>query len=235
MQAKNLPACLFNLLVKRWSKPLVTRIFEFVIIDTEHGPFGPETDVKLVRAADAADMVSVIRVPENTEIAVTKALDTGTSGIVVPGISNVQDARKAVKYAKYAPIGSRGACPCVRANRYGVGDSTYYRRANEDTSVILLIEGKEGLQSFEEILNVEYVDAILLGPVDLSHSLGVPGDIYNPKVVNALSNMMKKAKNKDICVGIFSVDTERAKECLKLGADYVVYNTDTMLFYEACR
>lgn len=209
--------------------------FNFIIIDTEHGPYGTETAVKLVRAADAVNLTSVIRVLQNTETAIARALDTGASGIVVPGITSVEDAQKAVTYAKYGPIGLRGACPCVRANKYGVGDTSYYRKANEDTSVILLIEGKEGINAFDEILNVSYVDAILLGPVDLSVSLGMPGEIYNPTVTDALSQMIEKANAKGICIGLFSIDTNDARKWLEIGANYVAYQVETMLFYEACK
>jgi len=129
--------------------------FDFGIIDMEHGSFGIDTVHKLVRAADASEMVSIIRVPANEEGHISKALDTGASGVVIPGISCVEDVEKAIKYSKYYPLGTRGACPCVRANSYGAENIKFYTKSNEDTAIILLIEGKKGIESIDEIISVD--------------------------------------------------------------------------------
>ncbi len=186
--------------------------FEFVIIDTEHGPFGIETASRLLRAAEATDTISTIRVQDNSEMSILKALDLGVSGIVVPGISSVEDAQKAIKFAKFRPLGTRGACPCVRSNKYGLGDSSYYEESNESTSIILLLEGKKGIESIDEILKLNNIDAILLGPVDLSHSLDVPDDFNHPVVIDTITEAINKGRKAGICIGVFSTDTNIAKK-----------------------
>lgn len=209
--------------------------FDFVIIDMEHGPFDVEGALRLLRAADAAGITPIVRVPENSNVAILKALDIGASAIIIPGISSKEDAEKAVKASKYGPIGVRGACPCVRANKYGGGHKDYLRIANEETSVILLVEGKEGVKSFDEIISVPYVDAVMLGPFDLSVSLGVPGEIYNPLVRETLKGMVRKAKDKGIYIGTFCVSLDDVKEWFSLEMNYVAYSVDTLLFYETCK
>jgi len=208
--------------------------FDFVIIDMEHGPIDYSTSRILVQAADAAGIVSTIRVAERSPVSVCKALDAGASGVVIPGISSVSDAMAAIEYAKYAPLGMRGACPCVRANKYGFGGESFYRRANETTSVILLLEGKSAMESFDTISSIKGLDAILLGPVDLSHSLGFPGQIHHPVVTNTLIDMINKSKELNVCVGVFCTELQEAKRWYELGVNYVVYNVDTMLFAETC-
>lgn len=209
--------------------------FDFVIIDMEHGPFDVEGALRLVRAADAAGITPIVRVPENSNVAILKALDIGASAVLVPGISSKEDAERAIRASKYGPIGIRGACPCVRANKYGAGDPNYLRRANDETSLILLVEGKEGVKNFDDIISLPHIDAVMLGPFDLSVSLGLPGEIYNPVVRNALREMADKAKGKGIYVGTFSVDLDDVKEWFSMGLNYVAYNVDTLLFYEACK
>ncbi|MDK2871515.1 MAG: 4-hydroxy-2-oxoheptanedioate aldolase [bacterium] len=209
--------------------------FDLVIIDMEHGPFDIEVALNLVRAADAAGITPIVRVPENSNTAILKALDIGASAVIIPGISSKEDAEKAVKASKYGPIGIRGACPSVRANKYGAGDPNYLRTANDKTSVILLVEGKEGVKNFDEIISVPYIDAVMLGPFDLSVSLGLPGEVHNPLVRKALKEMANKAKEKGVYVGTFSVDLDDVKEWFSLGLNYVAYNVDTLLFYETCK
>jgi 2-keto-3-deoxy-L-rhamnonate aldolase RhmA len=205
---------------------------DFIGIDEEHTPFTSETAINLLRAADAYDMPAIVRIPEGTEVYIKKALDIGASGIIIPNIATAKQLEEAIRFAKFSPMGARGACPCVRANQYGAGDNCYYPNANRDTGIIALVEGVEGIRNFDEIINVANVDAIYLGPVDLSLSLGLPGDIYHPKVTSALEEMVKKTKAMGKCIGMFSMKLDDARMWLDKGVDFVLFNTDTVLFYE---
>ncbi len=169
--------------------------FDFVIIDMEHGHFSLETALHMVRAAEAADIMPVVRVATNEESGILKVLDTGAAGILVPGISTKDQALRAVKAAKYAPQGTRGACPWTRATRYNVSDwGEHARRSNQESLVWLLVEGTEGVANFDEILTVAGVDAIMLGPFDLSQSLGIPGQLDHPVLQEVLQTMIRKAR-----------------------------------------
>jgi len=209
--------------------------FDFVVIDEEHTQFESTTSIDLVRAAEAADIIPIIRVPEVSEVYLKKALDTGVSAVVVPNISNKEAAEKAVYYSRFAPIGGRGACPCVRANQFGKGDNSYYDDANRDVAIIALIEGAEGMENFDEIISVQGLDAIYIGPVDLSVSMGLQGDIYDPRVIAAMEKLISKAKEKGHIVGTYCVDISDARKWINKGIDFIDYSTDTVMLMEKCR
>lgn len=174
--------------------------FDFVIIDMEHGQFGLDTVPSMVRAAEASGVTPVVRVYENNESLILKVLDSGAMGVLVPGISNKEQAEKAVKAAKYGPeFGTRGGCPWTRAVQYNsLNWQAHVKWSNEETMVWLLIEGKEGVENFDQILTVPYIDALVMGPFDLSQSLGVPGELDHPLVLNALKEMVEKANKKGV-------------------------------------
>ena len=209
--------------------------FDFVIIDEEHTQFASETSIDLVRAAEASDIIPIIRVPEVSEVYLKKALDTGASAVVVPNICDRRSAEEAVYYSRFAPAGGRGACPGVRANRFGMGDNGYYENANRDVSVIALIEGAKGMENFDEIIGVKGIDAIYIGPVDLSMSMGLQGDVYNPRVVEAMERMIAKAQGKGHVVGTYCTQIDDAKKWIARGVNFIDYSTDTSMFMEICQ
>jgi len=209
--------------------------FDFVIIDEEHTQFESQTAIDLVRAAEAADIIPIIRVPEVSEVYLKKALDTGASAVVVPNISDREAAEKAVYYSRFAPVGGRGACPGVRANRFGAGGSSYYQNANRDVTVIALIEGAKGMENFDEIIGVPGIDAIYIGPVDLSVSMGLQGDVYHPRVIEAMERLIAKAQAKGHVVGTYCTDIADAKKWIGKGVNFIDYSTDTTMFMEKCQ
>lgn len=209
--------------------------FDFVIIDNEHACWGIAPNIDLVRAADAAGIATLIRVPELTETYVKWALDLGASGVMVPGVSSAAEARRAVELARFAPAGNRGACPYTRNNLFGVKDTVeYFARTNEETAVVALIEGVEGVNNYDEILEVEGLDAVFFGPMDLSASLGIPGQVTHPKVEAAIKEMIDKANRRGKKAGMFVADKDQARKWLAAGADYITFN-DIIMFTEVCR
>lgn len=173
--------------------------YDFVIIDMEHGQITIETAGAMVRAAEATHISPIIRVPYNEASMIMHALDSGADGVLVPGICSKEAAEAAVKAAKYAPLGSRGACPWVRAAQYYSRDwAVHVKHSNEDTMVWLLVEGKEGVDNFDEILKVPHIDGIVTGPVDLAETLGISGQLEHPMLQKALENMANKAKEQNI-------------------------------------
>src|SRR5699024_4663404 len=120
---------------------------------------------------------------------ITKALDIGAEGVLVPQISTKEEAEKVVSAARYYPNGNRGACPFIRSGNHLVTNwEEYYTKANKDVVVMALIEGEKGLNNLEEIISTEGLDAIMLGPMDLSVSLGLGGELEHPKVVKFIED-----------------------------------------------
>ncbi len=210
--------------------------FDYVIIDTEHGPMSIETAENLVRAAELAGISPVIRIRENSPSLISRALDIGAEGVQVPQIGSAADAKAVVKAAKFAPQGERGVCRFVRAAQYTHVDRfDYFRDANEDTTVIVHIEGREGVDNIDDILGVPGVDVAFIGPYDLSQSLGVPGQVEHPEVARAMSEVVRKARAKGVAVGTFVDNETAARKWMGAGIQYISYSVDVGLIYQMAR
>ena len=198
--------------------------YDFVIIDDEHGCHNDPNKLELVRTAENAGIMPLFRVPGFTyEDSIKKVLDIGASGIVVPNISRREEAEQAIQYSKFAPIGNRGACPYVRANFWGTKYSVkeYYSKANEEVTVIFLIENTGGVKNFDEIISVEGVDAILYGRADLSVSMGIPGEYENPELLESIKSMTQRARAKGVPAGMVAFDYDDAMRWLADDVDFL--------------
>lgn len=176
---------------------------DFVWIDAEHGSFDLETAVAMFRAADAHGVTPLLRVPSLDASSIMRALDGGAMGVIVPNVSTAGQAQAAVDFARYRANGRglRGACPSTRAARYLSDDwDAFVRWSNENTTVWALIETVEGVGNIDEILAVEGLDAIALGPFDLSHELGLRGQPFHPEVTQLLDLVVEKARARNVPV-----------------------------------
>lgn len=165
-----------------------------VSIDNEHGQFTYEQLLNMLRAAEACDLPAIVRISEINETEIKKLLDMGYHAIMVPGIETVEDVKRVLSYSRYRPVGTRGACPFVRGNDYGMGGKDCYDKANESLCIWLLLEGVEAIQNMEEIMQIDGFDIISVGPWDLTVALGVPGEVNHPKVLEAKENVIRLAE-----------------------------------------
>lgn len=215
--------------------PTITEIaalsnFDFVIIDMEHGPYGIESTQNMVRAAEARGITPVVRVTENSETLILRTLDIGVKAIQVPQICTKEDAEKLVKATKFYPKGERGMCRYVRAADYtNTTAPDHFGKANDSIMTIIHIEGMEGIENLKEIVKVEGIDVIFLGPYDLSQSCGVPGEVHHKKVVNAMKEAVETAKKYGKAVGTFTESVENAKNWRNIGVQYISYAVDVGL------
>ena len=208
---------------------------DFCILDMEHGPVSYEHLPNLIRACECTDTLPIVRVADNCEEYISKALDLGAAGIQIPQISNKTAAEKAIQYAKFYPQGNRGVCRYVRAAEYSsLEKSQYFKEANK-AMIILQIEGIEGIQNLDEILSVPGIDIIFIGPYDLSQSLGLPGNVHHPKVIEQMKLIVKKAQNANVAVGTFVDTSKDALYWKSLGVKYIANSVDVGIFYSACR
>ncbi len=205
--------------------------FEWVFIDAEHGIIGRESCADLVRACHVTGMTPVVRVPENNVGTILGYLETGALGIIVPHINTAADARAAVDAVKYAPIGRRGAGSTTRAANYGLTQtpSEYFHQANEAVLVSALVEEIEGVNNLAEILAVEGVDIVGIGPGDLSMSMGLPGQPNHPavrKLVDAAeARIAASGKTLDAVV----TTADQAREAVSRGALMVAMSVASLL------
>ena len=209
--------------------------FDFCILDMEHGPCSFETLGGLIRAAEAASIAPVVRVAGCSEEYISKALDLGAAGVQIPQVSSREDAENAVRFAKFFPRGQRGVCRYVRAASYSAQEpSSYFSQSNE-AMVILQIEGQEGIQNLDAILQTEGFDVLFIGPYDLSQSLGFTGEVHHPAVISQMKSVVERAAQMGICVGTFVDTPEDGKLWKSMGVRYIAHSVDVGIFYTACR
>lgn len=209
--------------------------FDFIIIDLEHGPNSYLNAQDLVRAAKGAGSFPIIRVAANSAVDIGKALDIGAMGVQVPQISNKDEALQAVQCAKFHPLGMRGVCRFVRAAEYSNKDRFNYFREANDNFLILQLEGVEGVNNFEEIVEVEGINIIFLGPYDLSQALGVSGQINHPLVLEKMKDIISGCAVRGIKTGVFTDNIADAKGWNELGVDYISFSVDVGIMLEACK
>ena len=190
----------------------------------------------MVRAAKLTGMSAVIRVLDNDPVMISRALDIGADAVQVPQISTKEDAEQVVRAAKFSPLGERGVCRYVRAAEYtNIDKYAYFDKANKDTLVIIQVEGEEGVKNIEDILSVDGIDVIFLGPYDLSQSLGVPGQVDHPKVTEMMEEVIAAARERGKAVGTFVDTIEAGSKWIELGVQYISYSVDVGIIMEKCK
>jgi len=209
--------------------------FDFLVIDTEHGAMSVETAVQLVRAAEIHRVPSIIRVTDSADSTILRSLDIGTAGMQVPQVNSIEQARRIVRAAHYHPKGHRGlAMP--RAAGYGsMPIKEYFDKSLKETLVIAQCESSEGLDAVEKIAAIGDVDVIFLGPFDLSHSLGIPGQVENERIREAERRIVAACEACGKAAGIFVVNGEAAARRAEEGFRYITISMEAMLLSEAAR
>lgn len=207
--------------------------FDWLFVDMEHGAFDLDA-VERVAQAVGERCACVVRVPSNDRVWIGKVLDLGVSGIIVPQVNSAAEAADAVRAAKYPPHGARGI-GSGRASRYGAHLNEYLVGANDETAVIVQIEHADAVRHLEEIVRTPGVDALIIGPFDLSGSLGKPGRIADDDVQAAIAYVRETAVTREIPVGIFSPTVEQAQRAWIAEDTLILVGADVLLFGHAVR
>ena len=197
--------------------------YDWLFIDAEHGAFLPQDAIGMLQAA--APCPCVIRVPAAEEIWVKKALDIGADGIIVPMVHDAEQAQEIISWAKYSPDGKRGV-GIGRAHEYGLGFEHTINYANHETAIILQAESRQAIENIEQIANVEGVDAILIGPYDLSASLGKIGQVQDDEVQSAIRSIHAACQEAGVQTGIFGVTAAAVKPWMETGFNLITVGVD---------
>ncbi len=202
--------------------------FDVLFVDGEHMPFNPETLRNVLMILRDRGAVPIVRVRSLDEGLVKQALDWGAEGIMFPFIKTVADARRAAAACHYPPQGVRGYNPRDATNFF-LNKEEYVRTANDRVITMLQVEQAEAVENLDEILAVPGVDALMIGPADLSYSLGVPLQTNHPRMQQALNETIQKAQAAGVPVAMTWYDTiEGYREYLKRGltivSPYADYN-----------
>lgn len=210
--------------------------FDFIIVDNEHANFGYSEMENIIRAADGVNLHTIIRTPNGAEEHIAHALDSGASGIQIPGLTTVAQVKAAMPATKYYPMGRRGMNFTQRAAKYGYMDkNAYFKSANEDALVVVHVENKEMVDQIEELCKVPEVDVLFAGPGDLSQSVGKPGQVNAPEVVALVEKIFSTAANHNKSVGIWVGNAADAEKYIKMGAKYIGYQNDISLINSALK
>lgn len=203
---------------------------DYIIIDTEHGPYSEDTAQELIRATKGSRLTSFVRIKEVSRAAVLKMLDIGAEGLIVPCIDTVDQVKDLVKWGKYTPVGQRGFF-FGRVAGYGFEDFTsplqdYFDLCNRETMIIPQCETAGSLENIEEIASIDGVDGIFIGPYDLSIALGAPGEFDTDDFKNAINRIIKACEAANKPVMIYAGGMEAARNFLDMGIDSITYSMD---------
>lgn len=204
--------------------------FDFFILDNEHGAYSPESVSDMVAAARGAGIPVIVRIPEIRRETILKPLDSGAAGLLVPQVHTAVQAKEIMVHAKYPPAGNRGVALRRAHSLYRKVDTVaYLKQANEDTFIAVQAESPMAIENLEEIAAVAGVDSIFVGPMDLSVSLGIPGQFTHPREVEAIDRVIDVCSTHKIVPGIMMFDVNTLKPWVEKGMRFVAYGSDISL------
>jgi len=207
--------------------------FDFLWIENEHAPMDVLAAQTLIQAVGGR-CPCLVRVPERKEVWVKKALDIGCDGIVVPQIRSAKEAEEVVAWSLFPPEGRRSV-GVARAHGYGMTFQEYVTTANDELVIVLQAEHVDAVEQVDEIVRVEGVDAILIGPFDLSGSLGVLGQVDHPLVLEAIETIRKACEEVGMPLGIFCPDAAMARRYMKQGFTLIALAMDAFFLWQGAR
>ena len=201
--------------------------FEWLCIDIEHSTCSLETTERLVRVIDLSGKTALVRLSSNNAVQIKRVMDAGAHGLIVPMVNSKEDVLKAYKAMHFAPLGYRGV-GLARAQGYGTKFKEYHAWNKTCPPLIIQIEHIDALDNLEEILACDEIDAYMIGPYDLSASMGIPGEFDNPKLIEALERIKAVAKKYNRTPGyhIVEPDTRELENKISEGYKFIAYSVD---------
>jgi 2-keto-3-deoxy-L-rhamnonate aldolase RhmA len=209
---------------------------EFVIFDMEHSSFTLESIRRSIVSAKAAGLTALMRVPYTEYFFMSRALDAGAEGLMIPWVETRDQALKIVDSMKYPPVGHRGAAFGIAHDDYKGGDvGAAAQQANEETLIIVQTETAKGVENVDEILSVDGIDVAWIGQCDLSISLGVPGQYDHPKFLKAFDKVLNACEKHGVALGFLPLDVPDALAMIDKGVRCIAYSADVFLFASALK
>lgn len=207
---------------------------DWLLVDLEHGSGSEAALVGQALAAAAHDVPLFVRVESLERIRVGRVLDLGVAGVMMPRVTDAAEAARVARWGRYPPDGERGMATYNRACGYGTRTEAL-ARANDEVTVIVQIETRGALEAVEKIAAIAGVDAVFVGPLDLSHALGVQGDYESPVFQAALARVVAAAADRGIAAGILAKDREAADRYAASGFGLIAIGSDFSFLIEGAR
>jgi 2-keto-3-deoxy-L-rhamnonate aldolase RhmA len=233
--------CVYGMMIRQARDPGAPAIFaaagyDFVFIDMEHGNYSMETVADLIRGAKSVGIATIIRVPHLETFFISRVLDAGAEGIMVPMTSTKEQAERIVRYGRYTPLGQRGfGTQSGMTDHKPVKAVEFMKEANENTLVVAQIETREAIENIDAILGIEGIDVGLIGPNDLSISLGIPDQMNSEILTKAIDKVVESAKKRGKTSGIHIANIEAIKKWRAKGMTVLAYSTDIGFMYNASK
>lgn len=220
--------------------PVVTQALaaagaDWLIIDQEHGPIGPESLHAMIASTAGTNCSPWVRVPRRDEAYVKTALDAGAEGIVFPLVTTAETAADCVALTRYPPEGRRGWGPFVAHSRWGVNLFDYYAQRGRETVCVLLIETRSAVDHIQEICKVDGVDCMIIAPFDLSTDLGVSGRLDAPELLEAIEHAERVILEAGIALGGAALTREQTQAILKRGYRVLAHHFDVLMLKQFVR
>ncbi|MCD8351412.1 MAG: aldolase/citrate lyase family protein [Planctomycetaceae bacterium] len=207
--------------------------FDFTVVDCEHSALGPDRALEMVRAGSLAKMPTMVRVPNALPSTILKHLDIGSAGIMVPLVHTPDTAKTVAEAARYYPRGRRGYAGMRSGNWGFITVEEHIERCNANTFVQVQAESVEAVKNIDAIAATDGIDSIFIGTFDLSQSMGIPGQVNDPKMVEAIGTVLKAVKGAGKVAGIFAGTIENAKRYADMGFQFIIYAGDVIMINQA--
>ena len=210
--------------------------FDWIAIDLEHSVITIREAEELIRVINLCGVTSLVRLTSNDPNQIKRVMDAGSCGVIVPMVKSIDDVKQAVDAVKYPPYGKRSV-GLARAQQYGRSFDEYLEWQKNQTIVIVQIEHIEAVNNLEAIFGVDGVDGYIIGPYDLSASLGIPGEFDNPIFLNAMERVKKVGTDMKIIGGIHIIEPEpeQLQQRITEGYQFIAYSLDIRMIDVACR
>ncbi|MFI5420696.1 MAG: HpcH/HpaI aldolase/citrate lyase family protein [Nitrososphaerales archaeon] len=208
--------------------------FDWFVLDTEHSYYSTEVARNLMLSLTDSKIVPLVRVGENDQFLIKRALDIGSFGVLVPLVNTKEEAERAVNYSKYPPLGSRGVGP-VRAAAYGNNLRDYVTTANEEVLVGVQIETMVAVSNAEAIIDAKGVDLVFVGPSDLTMSMGLGTERGHQKVVDTMQSIAKMCERSGKIPGTLAATPDEAKKWQRLGFRFIALGSDSKYLYQGAK
>lgn len=210
--------------------------FDFLVIDMEHGSISECDLPALFKTFDGTNCVPMVRVANKDPILIRRALDLGARGIIVPGVKSRADVKNAENAIFYPPKGERGI-GYSRINTYGLKFDEYFKKSKSDIVFVVQIEHQTAVDNIDQIFSSNNISSYIIGPYDLSGSMGIVGKFTHPDYLENLEKIKESAENNGIKSGIHVVkpDIKLLETAIVEGYNFIAYSTDALLLYDRCK
>jgi 4-hydroxy-2-oxoheptanedioate aldolase len=203
--------------------------YDWICIDNEHGPFDLNSTIHQLQAINSHDTLPIVRLPDDHPTTIKKYLDIGAMNLMIPMVETKEQVIRVIQAISYPPKGIRGVAPGLsRAAQWG-RKSDYLETADDQIVLMVQVESKLGLNNLDDILSVDRLDGVFIGPSDLSSSLGKKGDVKNQEVKDRIHDALKQIRKRNKTAGILALDHEDIVDYCDSGANFVGIAVDALI------